>query len=397
MKNVAQKFLPLALVIIVALYGVLAVPPLSNSEIAVAISPSGEGVGNSAAPNSDDIFGFDEDPLWYLTRSISELDSGQIEPLEPAVANLSSDLLSEERARIIRELDSRRDGLRRWVGDEIDRTKQKIQALDSRIEAILPTLTQFPDESRAQKNRDKVMRMIYPVVQLRGNGTVGSGVVLKSEFSDRGHWNVWIVTAYHVVEEVRDLTSEEVVIRELRFFDPDQGHLNELCYDGYEVASLPESDLSLIRVERSTSWPYVAVVADEKTCRALSVFDPVYAVGCPLGNQPLPTLGQISSQHKPVGEEIYWMVNAPTYFGNSGGGIFLAGEGELIGISSMIYTYGKRSPMVVPHMGLFVPFQTVRSWLRREGYAYLIGSPVAGPVPAANGSEQAENVGSGSF
>ena len=58
MKNVAQKFLPLALVIIVALYGVLAVPPLSNSEIAVAISPSGEGVGNSAAPNSDDIFGF---------------------------------------------------------------------------------------------------------------------------------------------------------------------------------------------------------------------------------------------------------------------------------------------------------------------------------------------------
>lgn len=67
------------------------------------------------------------------------------------------------------------------------------------------------------------------------------------------------------------------------------------------------------------------------------------------------------------------MINAPTFFGNSGGGIFMVSTGRLVGISSMIYTYGKRQPMVVPHMGLFVPLETVRSWLAREGYAYVLG------------------------
>jgi S1-C subfamily serine protease len=130
----------------------------------------------------------------------------------------------------------------------------------------------------------------------------------------------------------------------------------------------------------------------------LSVFDTVYAVGCPLGNQPLPTFGEISSQYKPVGDEIFWMVSAPTFFGNSGGGIFLSGEGQLVGISSMIYTYGKRSPMVVPHMGLFVPLQTVRSWLRREGFAHLMDpAPAVTPVPASSGPDKVLNGASGSF
>ena len=165
-----------------------------------------------------------------------------------------------------------------------------------------------------------------------------------------------------------------------------------------EIASLPSSDLSLVRVLLTHRWPFLAFPASEKACLQLSVFDSVYAVGCPLGNQPLPTIGEISSQYKPVADEVFWMVSAPTFFGNSGGGIFLAGDGRLVGISSMIYTYGKRSPMVVPHMGLFVPLQTVRSWLRREGFAHLIGDPgPLTPVPAASSPEQAKSSVSGSF
>lgn len=386
MKETTLKHLPLALLVTVALYGVLAVGPTASDEVADALAPLD--FPKSHLSETDAIEDTKlEDPRWYLASGVSEIESADYIPFEPVVANLSADIVKEEKARIIRELDSRRDGLRRWVGGEIERTEKKIKALDTRIEEILPSIASTIETSRVQKNRDKVTRMIYPIVQLRGNGTVGSGVVLKCEYSKDGFWKIWIVTAYHVVEEVRDLTSEEVVIRELRFFDPEQGRLSDTCYDGYEVASLPESDLSLIRVDRTSAWPYQAVVAQEQVCSELSVFDSVYAVGCPLGNQPLPTLGEISSQHKPVGEEIYWMVNAPTYFGNSGGGIFLARDGELVGISSMIYTYGKRSPMVVPHMGLFVPFQTVRSWLRREGFAYLLDPSTANPVPASIGTD----------
>ncbi len=387
----------LAAVIIVGLYGIVVPTLVSKDELALATAPTSDAMLIPDVPDHYKLSGWDEDPLWFLSSGVSPVETDESSPLEPVVANVSADLLSQERARIVSELNSRREGLRRWVGGEIDRTEQKIEALDSRIESILPSLTPALRNNITTNNHDKVVRMIYPVVQLRGNGTVGSGVVLSCEFAGEQHWKTWIVTAYHVVEEVRDLTSEEVVIRELRFFDPEHGRLDEVVYDGFEVASLPESDLSLIRVDRATAWPYTAIVAAESVCNSLSVFEPVYAVGCPLGNQPLPTLGQISSQYKPVGGEIYWMVNAPTYFGNSGGGIFRAKDSQLIGISSMIYTYGKRSPMVVPHMGLFVPFQTVRSWLRREGFAYLIRNPQIGPVPASDSSGNTGNGVSGSF
>ncbi|MEC9475918.1 MAG: serine protease [Planctomycetota bacterium] len=397
MNEVAGKHLSLALLVLVALYGLLTVAPISDGDVAQALAPAEVPVPMLPIPQADSNPNHYPDESWELAAGVSDVESVDSQPFEPVVANLTSDILAAERARILSELNSQREGLRRWVGNEIDRTDRKIRDLDSRIEALLPSLASSSRKTPGQNNKNKVARMIYPIVQLRGNGTVGSGVVLKNEVGEDGIWHVWIVTAYHVVEEVRDLTSDKVVIKELRFFDPEKGRLSEICYDGYEVASLPESDLSLIRVDRSSPWPYEAVVAQEQVCSSLSVFDSVYAVGCPLGNQPLPTLGEISSQHKPVGEEVYWMVNAPTYFGNSGGGIFLAKDGELVGISSMIYTYGKRSPMVVPHMGLFVPFQTVRSWLRREGYSYLLGNSSSRPVPATTGDEAPEKVGTRSF
>ena len=37
----------------------------------------------------------------------------------------------------------------------------------------------------------------------------------------------------------------------------------------------------------------------------------------------------------------------------------------------MIYTYGKTNPAVVPHMGLFVPLDTVYRWLYSEGYSFV--------------------------
>ncbi|RTZ92116.1 MAG: hypothetical protein DSY92_02990 [Planctomycetota bacterium] len=334
-----------------------------------------------------------------VNADVSDFEVG---PETSPVVEISSQILAEERARIMRELDLSRDGLKRWVGNEIDQTRQKIEALDSRIEARIDAMT--PEVLPVQQqyvpgnHRDKVERMIYPVVQLRGNGTVGSGVVLSSVQVNENQWATWIVTAYHVVEEVRDFSSDEVVVREIRFFDPDLGRLGSEIHEGVEIASLASSDLSLVRVHLAERWAYLAIPASEKACLQLSVFDSVYAVGCPLGNQPLPTIGEISSQYKPVADEVFWMVSAPTFFGNSGGGIFLAGDGRLVGISSMIYTYGKRSPMVVPHMGLFVPLQTVRSWLRREGFAHLIGDPgPLTPVPAASSPEQAKSSVSGSF
>ena len=66
------------------------------------------------------------------------------------------------------------------------------------------------------------------------------------------------------------------------------------------------------------------------------------------------------------------MINAPTYFGNSGGGVYSVPDCNLIGIFSMIYTYGKAKPIVVPHMGLFLPLDSIADWLGSESLDFVL-------------------------
>ena len=121
--------------------------------------------------------------------------------------------------------------------------------------------------------------------------------------------------------------------------------------------------------------------------RKVGVFTGVYAVGCPLGNDPIPTGGFVSSLRNDVGGCNYWMINAPTYFGNSGGGIFLESTHELVAVFSKIYTHGKGKPVVITHMGLATPISVIEEWLEREGYGFLL-APAAAAANAAG--EKAE-------
>jgi hypothetical protein len=105
---------------------------------------------------------------------------------------------------------------------------------------------------------------------------------------------------------------------------------------------------------------------------------------CPLGNDPIPTFGEIADTHHVVDSSHYWMISAPTYIGNSGGGIFDAETHELMGIFSKIYTHGSLRPTVVPHMGLVTSLTTIYDWLDTVGYASLV--PAEGAVRAQTAS-----------
>ena len=107
----------------------------------------------------------------------------------------------------------------------------------------------------------------------------------------------------------------------------------------------------------------------KSTAHASKVFAPIYAAGCPLGNDPIPTRGEIASVHHEVDGTDYWMISAPTYIGNSGGGVYDEATHELLGIFSKIYTHGNLRPTVVPHMGLVTPLARIYEWLEAEGYA----------------------------
>ena len=352
---------------------------------------------------------------WELGGGIADSSDGRLENSSGAISLKSSvtgpvsmpfDERAEERRHILRELENRSATLTRKLRQE---WKVSRQDFEDRMEGLLDSSSHVAvdvprrasgvstPEAAMSQSKSKVEQMVYPIVQMKGTGTVGRGVVVFNEPSPAGLWYTWVVTAYHVVEEVRDFSDFDRTIVDVHFFDPDLGRVSEETYQGLEVVAYPEADLSLLRIEREQPWPYLAEVASEKVCSQLSVFDSVYAVGCPLGNQPIPTRGEISSQYKKVGDEVYWMVSAPTFFGNSGGGIFLSGSGQLVGISSMIYTYGKRAPMVVPHMGLFVPLAHVRSWLRREGLSHLLGTSTGTPVSASGVDIEGIGEDSGSF
>ena len=307
--------------------------------------------------------------LQNAAREDLEAAHGQVREVESDLREAHEDGLRRERDRLITLLEDRSEEMRILIEQGLARidgaTVEATAEVNSRVENLASSIVREP--------LDMKRSMIYPIVQLRGNGTVGSGVVVRSnEVNEDGVAVTYILTAHHVVYEVMepDATRRDLV-EDLRFLDPKSDNLQFKSHEAVVLAEDPDHDLALLRVELDKPWPYVAQLAEKQEVEKLQIFDPVYAVGCPLGNKPLPSVGEISSQEKMVSGTKFWMVNAPTFFGNSGGGIFQHSTGRLVGISSMIYTYGKRQPMVVPHMGLFVPLETVRNWLEGEGYGHF--------------------------
>ena len=39
---------------------------------------------------------------------------------------------------------------------------------------------------------------------------------------------------------------------------------------------------------------------------------------------------------------------------------------------SKIYTHGRNTPVVIPHMGLFTPMPAIHAWLEQAGMAFVL-------------------------
>ena len=255
--------------------------------------------------------------------------------------------------------------------------------------------TSDPGESREERMR---RLMLLPTVRLRGAGSVGAGVLVysrlqspQSAYGPAVH-TTFVLTAFHVVADVlggwTDQSIEDVYI-------PQEGGVESFCCSATMVLSNPTWDLALLRLNTTRRFSHVASMMDPKGVSEIGVFRKAYVVGYPLGNGPLFSSGEISStgEISPSSASLrwrkFWMHNAPTIFGNSGGGVYASDSCELIGVSSSIYTYRRNT--VVPHMSLFVPLNVICEWLDREGYTFLRRSL---PIPPAlrgrllyNGSE----------
>ncbi len=290
--------------------------------------------------------------------------------------------LDDRRAELLDLLDERTREMEGSLVDRIEIEQEQISSTRFALEAGTARLERiFSGASRDPQEMKR--KMIHPTVQLKGNGTVGSGVIIYSQplwskgVASESEYATFVLTAYHVVVEVLGDRADDGTVEEVQILPEADSGAMEVFAARLVVYDRPR-DLALLRLKSARRFLQVAELMPPAELGAIDIFSRAYAVGCPLGNRPLPTVGEISSKSKIVADQVFWMLSAPTFFGNSGGGVYLAESSKLIGVSSMIYTYGKTQPAVVPHMGLFVPLDVIYRWLDSEGYEFVHKQ---GPIP----------------
>ena len=338
--------------------------------------------------------------LDQAVRSLRQEGDALSQQLSAEVARLKGEVLEDFTARI--------DGIESNLGRSQDLHAQRDESLSEQIELVdhsfsdriqdsegrLDTLAASVEENQArlsqqlgalssavsevqnheQRDLIKMWReLVGPVVQLAGDASVGSGVLLKSEYSELTHEYVTpILTAWHVVRDIQGDPPKLELPVPTAVYSEDGSVVN---YNAKLLAHDVALDLALLELRTSVPFPNGAKLPTLERVQNIRIFDEIYAVGCPLGNDPIPTRGEVSTRNHEVDGQRYWMINAQTYIGNSGGGIFDTKEHELLGIFSKIYTHGSIRTTIVPHMGLVTPMDKVFSWLDGSGYLSYVSSP----------------------
>ena len=269
------------------------------------------------------------------------------------------------------------------LSSDFERTKALVDAYISEVRSKEQNAAMKLSETRGQiaslastiyqDHGELTRKMLLPTVQLNGDDTVGSGTIVFSgpNKKNKSVNETYVLTSYHVVRNILvDTPRAKHTGFDVTVYLPTE----KLIVKGRMVASEPKIDAALVKLDTERKLPNVANVLPRDETDQVRVWDPVCAVGCPLGNDPVPSKGEVSSLRNELNGANYWMVNAPTYFGNSGGGIYRADTRQLIGVFSKIYTHGKGQPVVVPHMGLCTPMDLIYEWLADAKMDHLLRS-----------------------
>jgi hypothetical protein len=317
-------------------------------------------------------------------RSEREALASRIESLQGELAEAR--LVLELQAEEISGVGEMQDVLvRETLGESLEDLNQNLEQRWQDVSRTLEATAQIAERNR--NSFDGLLRdlrekkesghdvetlwgnLMGPTVQLADESTVGSGVLLASGETEGGGFRTHILTAWHVVRDILDdPTDLEQEIPTYVYGTGGKTTMHGATLVGHDA----RLDIAVLVLHTAVPFEHGANLPIRAHLEERRVFDAIYAVGCPLGNDPIPTRGEIADTHHNVDGESYWMISAPTYIGNSGGGIFDAQSHELLGIFSKIYTHGNLRPTVVPHMGLVTPLGTIYDWLEKAGHGELV-------------------------
>ena len=194
-------------------------------------------------------------------------------------------------------------------------------------------------------------KILYPVTRVRAADSGGSGVIIYSE-PDSEHPGQFIniaLTCQHVVDKnivVKD-EWDTVLKREVKRDVTSECNIEVFDYDGSKVVSAntikgqiiaydKNHDLAAVKLNSTRQVPYVATVIPQDEIDDLRIADPVWVCGCSLLHDPFPNAGTLTYLREMIEQKEYIMQNAPSIFGNSGGGLFHGVSGHLLGLTSRI-------------------------------------------------------------
>lgn len=240
--------------------------------------------------------------------------------------------------------------------------------------------------------KKKHEEILYASVLVHTNKAGGSGTVIYSKpiKKESEEYETYILTNFHVIEDAikigrewdpllqKDIKKEKRATVTVEFYKYQNMSRNigrtaiEADIEAYDK----DRDIALVKLRSNESVKDIAKL-HSKNVKDIHIFDPVYVCGCSLGHSPVPTRGQITSMDDEIEREKYWMSNAQTIYGNSGGGVFLVvnkdkkGEEsyEFIGIPSRISVIGFGDS--ITHMGYFIPIDKIYDWLEEEIFQFI--------------------------
>ena len=229
-----------------------------------------------------------------------------------------------------------------------------------------------------EPSREKVLERILPsavqvvIEQQEGRRVrAGSGVVLAVQRTD-AYTDCFILTSGHTVADVAG--RKEI----FAIFGRDRGTAIKTAATVIASRETPTLDLALLRSRTSSCLPV-------RTARPPILGETVWVVGFPWGRHMTLARGivsQINAEDDGDRESASrLMVDASVSYGSSGGGVYEAGSGRLIGLvegysTARVSAQGANPPwyidVPVPGQTFVTPLSEVRRFLAEIGYLHLI-------------------------
>ncbi len=241
-------------------------------------------------------------------------------------------------------------------------------------------------EKEEERIKELHKKMLYPIVRVRTGRAGGSGTIIYCEKDPENpeEFLTFVLTNHHVIsgaisytKEWSSLLKKEVQVEEFSEVNVDvfdYVRVSEIVSSNVHRATIvaydKQNDLAVLKLDTPKPMRHVAELISEKEIGKIKIFSAIYSVGCSLLHEPFPNHGQISSLKETIDGQNYWMSNANSIFGNSGGAVFVENSMKMVGIPARITITG--SDDVVSWMGFFVPMDRIYRFFKVQELLFLI-------------------------